>query len=221
MAEYQPTARRPIAHAFRLTAQGATRFCVHAGIHPDAISYFSMLAAAAAAICFWRSSDHPALLLAAPLFCALRLWCNMLDGMVALAAGQASWRGEILNDLPDRVSDVVIFIGAAHSGWMNPLFGYWAALFALLTAYVGMLGQAVGVQREFSGLMSKPWRMVTLGLGTWLTYALSRRTGGELVFVRLTALEGTCLIVIAGCGQTIAQRLRRILRALKARKKVA
>ncbi len=86
MAEYQPTAPRPIANAFRLTAQRATRFCVSAGIHPDAISYFSMIAAAAAAICFWRSSQQPALLLVAPLFCALRLWCNMLDGMVALAA---------------------------------------------------------------------------------------------------------------------------------------
>ena len=84
----------------------------------------------------------------------------MLDGMVALASGKASWRGEILNDLPDRISDVLIFAGVAHSGLMNPFFGYWAAIFALLTAYVGMLGQAVGVQREFSGLMSKPWRMV-------------------------------------------------------------
>ena len=35
-----------------------------------------------------------------------------------------------------------------------------------------MLGQAVGVQREFSGLMSKPWRMVALHLGAWITFAL-------------------------------------------------
>ena len=32
----------------------------------------------------------------------------MLDGMVALASDKASWRGEILNDFPDRISDVVI-----------------------------------------------------------------------------------------------------------------
>ena len=73
----------------------------------------------------------------------------MLDGMVALAAGEASRRGEILNDIPDRISDVLIFVGAAHSGWMDPLFGYWAAIFSLGTAYVGMLGQAVGAQREY------------------------------------------------------------------------
>jgi len=43
----------------------------------------------------------------------------MLDGMVAVAANKASRRGEILNDLPDRISDVIIFAGFAHSGLMN------------------------------------------------------------------------------------------------------
>lgn len=141
----------------------------------------------------------------------------MLDGMVALAAGKASPRGEILNDIPDRVSDVLIFVGAAHSGWMNPFFGYWAAIFSLGTAYVGMLGQGVGGQREFSGLMSKPWRMVVLGLGAWLTYGLFRWNHGETSIGSLRALEWTCVIVIAGCFQTSAQRLTRILRGLRAR----
>ena len=89
----------------------------------------------------------------------------MLDGMVAVAANKASRRGEILNDLPDRISDVIIFAGVAHSGLMNPIFGYWAAILAVLTAYVGLFGQALGVRREFGGVMSKPWRMVTLHIG--------------------------------------------------------
>ena len=184
MPAYQPASRRPIAEGFRRTAQGATRFCVRMGIHADAISYFSIAAAAVAALCFWQSTHYPTLLIVAPLFCYLRLWCNMLDGMVALAAGEASRRGEILNDIPDRISDVLIFVGAAHSGWMNPLFGYWAAIFSLGTAYVGMLGQAVGAQREFGGLMSKPWRMVALGLGAWLTYVLFRWNNGDTIIGR-------------------------------------
>ena len=95
----QPTARRPIAEIFRGTARGATRSCLRLGISADAISYFSIAAAAGAAVCFWQSGRHPWLLIVAPLLCGLRLWCNMLDGMVALACGKASWRGEILNDL--------------------------------------------------------------------------------------------------------------------------
>ena len=217
MGEYEPTSRRPIADGFRSTARFATNLSVRMGLHPDVISYASIGAAAAAAFCFWKSGLAPALLFVAPLLCYLRLWFNMLDGMVALASGKASWRGEILNDLPDRVSDVLIFAGVAHSGWMNPFVGYWAAIFALLTAYVGMFGQAVGVHREFSGVMSKPWRMVMLHLGAWMTLACLWWNGGSIRFGSLTLLDWACLMVIAGCVQTMAIRLRRILSALRAK----
>lgn len=134
----------------------------------------------------------------------------MLDGMVAVAAGKASRRGEILNDLPDRVSDIIIFVGAAHSGLMNPLIGYWAAIFAVLTAYVGLFGQALGVQREFGGIMSKPWRMVAVNIGAWLTFFCD----GHL-FGSFTILDWTCFVVIVGCVQTIVVRLKRITAALQ------
>jgi phosphatidylglycerophosphate synthase len=200
---------------FRRTAQGATAFSLRLGISADAISYFSIVAAAGAAFCFLRSAQYPWLLIVAPLLCFLRLWCNMLDGMVALAGGTASRRGEILNDLPDRISDVVIFVGAAHSGWMHPLIGYWAAILSLGTAYIGTLGQAVGGRREFGGIMSKPWRMVVLGLGAWLTYAVVGGNGGNLFLAHLSILDWSCLAIIAGCLQTSAQRLRQILRSLQ------
>ena len=217
MTDYQPAWRRPIAAAFRGTAHAAVQWCVRRHVHPDLVSYLSVFASLAAAACFWQGR-HAWVLVLAPLFCYLRLWLNMLDGMVALASGKASPRGEILNDLPDRVSDVVIFAGVAHSGLNSPFTAYWAAIFALLTAYVGTLGQAVGVQREFSGVMSKPWRMVTLHAGAWLTAALLLRGGGGDGRVRyggLTVLDWTCLVVIAGCVQTICVRLARIMRALK------
>jgi phosphatidylglycerophosphate synthase len=185
------------------------------GVHPDVISYFSVVAAGAAAVSFWQAAAHPWLLILGPAFCYLRLWCNMLDGMVALAAGKASWRGEILNDLPDRISDVIIFAGVAHSGLNAVISGYWAAIFALLTAYVGVFGQAVGVRREFSGVMSKPWRMVTLHVGAWITLGLIWRNAGSIRFGGLTVLDWTCAVVVAGCAQTIWVRLRRTMRALR------
>jgi hypothetical protein len=75
-----------------------------------------------------------------------------------------------------------------------------------------MFGQAVGVQREFSGMMSKPWRMVTLGAGAWITFAL-----GSVPVHRFSILDLTCLFVITGCLQTIAVRLKRIMAALRAK----
>jgi len=210
MSDYESTPRRPIAAVFRQTGSATARFCVHHGIHPDAISYLSIVAALIAAICFWKSGATRWLLIVAPLFCYLRLWFNMLDGLVAFAAGKASRRGEIVNDLPDRISDVVIFVGVAHSGLMNPLIGYWPAIFAVLTSYVGLFGQALGVQRQFGGIMSKPWRMVALHAGAWLTFFL-----GSQSFATFTIFDWTCLVVIAGCVETIVVRLKRITAALQ------
>ena len=211
---YEPTWRRPIADIFRRTAGAAVRFCVRYDVHPNSVSYASIVASLLAAVCFWQSSRLPVLLIPAVGFCYLRLWFNMLDGMVALASGKASRTGEIANELPDRISDVAIFVGAAHSGLCHELSGYWAAIFALLVAYVGTLGQAVGVQREFSGIMTKPWRVVALNIGAWWTLALLW-TDRDIHYGPLTALDWTLLAIIAGCVQTIWIRLARIVRALR------
>jgi phosphatidylglycerophosphate synthase len=215
MGEYQPTSHRPIAQIFRRTGKGTANLCVRLGIPPDAISYLSILAALAAALCFWKSGRNTWLLIIAPLFCYLRLWFNMLDGMVAVAAGKASARGEIVNDLPDRVSDVIIFVGVAHSDLMSPLIGYWTAIVSVLTAYVGLFGQAIGGQREFGGIMSKPWRMVALSLGAWAMFVFRSCQAGLHDFGRLTILDWTCLFIIAGCLQTIIVRLKRIMTTLQ------
>ncbi|HTU27726.1 MAG TPA: CDP-alcohol phosphatidyltransferase family protein [Pirellulales bacterium] len=214
MSTYQRTSRRPIADAFRATARTAVRLCVRWGVHPDAVSYGSVVASALAGVCFWQSQHWPALLVLAVFLCFVRLWLNMLDGMVALASGKASLRGEILNDLPDRISDVLIFVGAGYSGYCHVIGGYWTAIFALLVAYVGTFGQAVGVQREFSGVMAKPWRMVALAIGSLLTLGLVW-AGRPFAWQELTILDWTFLLIIVGCVQSIYIRLARILRALE------
>lgn len=215
MPDYQPPWRRPIAQAFRRTAYAPVQWCVRMKIHANLVSCSSIGASAGAGLCFWHAGAVPALLIVAVGFCYLRLWLNMLDGMVALASGTASRSGEIANELPDRISDVIIFVGVAHSNLCHPLFGYWVAIFSLLVAYVGTLGQAVGVQREFSGLMSKPWRMVALHVGAWITLGLLWWGNGEIRFGRLTVLDWTLLAIVVGCVQTIGIRLARILRALQ------
>src|SRR2546427_4965482 len=113
MVECQPPSRRPIAQMFRCTGKAATNLCVRLGIPPDAISYLSILAALIAVLCFWKSGRNTWLLIIAPLFCYLRLWFNMLDGMVAVAAGKASAAGGVVNIPPGRILDVFIFVRPA------------------------------------------------------------------------------------------------------------
>jgi phosphatidylglycerophosphate synthase len=132
----------------------------------------------------------------------------MLDGMIALESGKASRRGEIINDLPDRFSDVAIFIGVAHSSWGNMVYGYWVALAAVLVAYIGLFGQAVGVQR----------RIVLLSIGALITMVLILDGRGPWLQMpwggALSVLDLTNLAILLGCFQTMALRLSRIFRAL-------
>lgn len=215
MSAYAPVSRRPIADVFRATARAAVRFCVRRRIRADTISYLSVVFAAGAAVCFWHAGANPWLLLAAPLLCVARLWCNMLDGMVALAAGEAGRHGEIVNELPDRLSDILIFVGVAHSGLCTPVAGYGAAILAVLTAYVGVLGQAVAGRREYGGWMTKPWRMVALGIGAWIALGLIAGGRSPTFAGGWTVMDGVCLVIALGCLQTVIVRLRHTLTLLE------
>ena len=212
---YAPKDRRPIAEILRRTANIPVVWCVRAGVHPNLISYSSIVASLGAGLCFWQATAAPLLLVVAVGLCYVRLWLNMLDGMVAIAAGKASRTGEIANELPDRVSDVIIFAGVAHSSLCSPTSAYWAAISALLVAYVGTLGQAVGARREFSGVMTKPWRMVTLHVGAWMTLASLWLADSNLRYAGLTLLDWTNILIVVGSVQTAAVRLARIVRDLQ------
>jgi hypothetical protein len=59
--------------------------------------------------------------------------------------------------------------------------------------------------------------MVTLHIGAWMTLGYFWRNGGALFLGDFTILDWACIIIIAGCLQTIVVRLRRIMCALRAK----
>ena len=72
------------------------------------------------------------LLLVAALFCQFRLLCNLFDGMVAIEGGKQELDGPFWNEFPDRVADILIFVGVGY-GVGQPALGCTAAAFAVLT----------------------------------------------------------------------------------------
>ena len=94
-----------------------------------------------------------------------RLLCNLLDGMVAIEGGRKTRAGDIFNDLPDRISDPLIIVPAGYaitSLPFGPDLGWLAAVVALLTAYVRVLGHSAGTPDFFVGPMAKQHRMAVL-----------------------------------------------------------
>ena len=73
--------------------------------------------------------------------------------------------GEIYNDLPDRISDGILLVAAGYAApWpiFGPALGWSAALLAIITAYVRVLGGSSGLTQDFCGPMAKPHRMAVL-----------------------------------------------------------
>jgi phosphatidylglycerophosphate synthase len=138
----------------------------------------------------------------------------MLDGLLAVEGHLGSPAGEIWNDLPDRIADPLILVGAGLAVRSLPgglTLGWLAAPLALLTAYVRVLGGSVGLPQSFAGPMAKPHRMfaITVGcVGSAVESALERPP--RILYLALA-------LVVAGSAATAVRRTVRIVRQLASR----
>ena len=134
---------------------------------PSLLRAWRPAAPAGGALALSSSLDSPrAAFVAAALLIGLRLLANLLDGMVAVQTRAASPVGELYNEVPDRVSDAVIFIGAGYAVGSRPELGYLAACLSLFVAYVRAEGRAAGAHQEYCGPMAKTPRMAVLVLAS-------------------------------------------------------
>jgi len=190
-----------------------------AGVSPNAISLASVGCAALAALALTLAAAagavlQPVLWLVAAIGIQLRLLCNLLDGMVAVEGGRGSKSGEVFNDAPDRAADIIILVAAGYGlpwpAWGGVL-GWVAAMLAVLTAYVRVLGRGLGQPQDFCGPMAKQHRMAVL------TVACLGSIAEGLLFGDHGWSLGAGLVVIAiGSALTIVRRLVRLVRALEA-----
>jgi phosphatidylglycerophosphate synthase len=211
--------RRPLKTRQRAWAQGLARVLTRAGVAPNAISMASLGFATAAGICLGFTAHaegitRPALFLVAAAGIQLRLLCNMLDGLVAIEGGRKTVYGEIFNDMPDRFADVVILVGAGYSianfSWGREL-GWLAAVLAVMTAYIRLLGGTLGVKQYFLGPMAKPHRMALLTAAcVFSVFENYFGLGGQTMSLAL-------VLMVAGMVVTCARRTLRIVADLKRR----
>jgi len=155
-----------------------------------------------------------ALLLVAAASIQLRLLCNLLDGMLAVEEGLKSATGEIYNEIPDRVADVLILAGAGCAICdlaYGVMLGWAAAVLAVFTAYVRLLGGSLGVTQSFMGPMAKQHRMFTLTLVTLVATAEAWRD------LPLEAIRVGLVVIVAGSFVTVIRRTRRIAAEMEAR----
>ena len=131
-------------------------------IHPNVLSFLSLVFAIVAAMFFFFSTPGNYFLILASIFVFANGFFDAIDGKVAKLTKTASKKGDFIDHAIDRYADVFIVGGLALSMWCDPIIGFFAIVGMLLTSYMGTQAQAIGHKREYSGLLGRADRLVLL-----------------------------------------------------------
>jgi archaetidylinositol phosphate synthase len=194
------------------------------GWSPDRLSWTALALATAAGIAAaavrWST---PLLFLPVSLLVFGAGLFDVLDGEVARETGRQSPRGDLLDHVLDRYADVVLVVGIAISGFVNPVLALLALVSLLLASYMGTQAQAVGQGRQYAGLLSRADRLVVLALVTFLEFDWSLPwpwapsepwARFTLAGVPFTVIDLAMLYFVIAGQWTAFARARRTYRAL-------
>ncbi len=200
------SARRPLKSRSTPWAAGLSRTLLKAGATPNQVSVASsVFALMAAALMIYGAPIFGGVLawVLAAVCIQMRLVCNLMDGMLAVEGGLKTPNGDLYNEFPDRVSDMVVLaaLGHADGSTTGVALGWLAACGALMTAAIRMHGASLLGKHDFRGPMAKPQRMA---LATAACILMAVFSGTSVSFPALRWVLGG---MVFGIGLTIIRRL--------------
>jgi archaetidylinositol phosphate synthase len=131
------------------------------GLTPDGVSVIAFGFAVAAGVAFYLG--QPLWYVAGAVFVFLNGWLDLLDGALAREQGVDSKGGDLLDHVLDRYADIVVIAGLA-AGVGRYALGLAAVTGVLMTSYLGTQIQAVGLGRQYGGLLGRADRLALIGL---------------------------------------------------------
>ena len=164
------------------------------GVRPDGLTLGAIPVGAIAGIAILASPTAPLVLVLVPLAAAARPILNLLDGALARRTGMIHAKGELYNEVGDRLADVlmlapVAFIPGAYQATV--LLG---VTMAVLASFTSVATKAAGGTRSYRGILSKPGRMVLLSVTALAVIVVGPAAWGPfgpllLIGTSLTLLE--------------------------------
>lgn len=104
-----------------------------------------------------------------PVWLAVRMALNAIDGMLAREFGQASRLGAYLNELGDVVADSALYLPFALLSGSSPWLVWTIVALAIVSEMAGVLALALGGERRYDGPMGKSDRAFVFGAVGLLT----------------------------------------------------
>ncbi len=174
-------------------------------IDPDLLSYLATVVAFGTMFCYLYAVQTPLLLLLSILLTFVRMTLNTIDGVIAIERGNLRLKGEIVNALPDRYSDIFILMGIGLSPMCAPWLGMAGMASMFLVSYTGMLSKAIATNWQHHGPLGKVERLILIMVFSLLEYFhLTGRIGNVGSF---SYFEWLMLVFIVLGQITVLRRL--------------
>ncbi|HWY92092.1 MAG TPA: CDP-alcohol phosphatidyltransferase family protein [Chthoniobacterales bacterium] len=207
--------RRPIKTRSARLVQTLALVLTRLGVSPNQVSVLSVVSASiGAALLVWEAlgARTPWPLVGTAACIQLRLLANLVDGLIAVEGGRQTKIGELFNEFPDRIADVLLLAAAgyaAHHGEFGVAIGWIAAVLAVGTAYIRAFGARRGYPQDFCGPQAKQQRMFLLTLACLL--------GAGEKSLQMPPQSIFAFLIIIGLGTliTCVRRTIRLARQLK------
>ncbi|ELZ43605.1 CDP-alcohol phosphatidyltransferase [Halorubrum saccharovorum DSM 1137] len=137
------------------------RAAARLGLSPDQVSVLAFGVAVAAAGAF--AVGDPVFYLVGAVCVLLNGWLDLVDGALARHLEVSSDGGDLLDHVLDRYADIAVIAGFTVGVGAYAL-GFAAVTGVLMTSYMGTQIQAVGIGREYGGLLGRADRLALMGI---------------------------------------------------------
>jgi CDP-diacylglycerol---glycerol-3-phosphate 3-phosphatidyltransferase len=184
-------------------------FFIRFGVSPDTVSIVSLICAFFAGMSFYYSPTSRELVLLAGILVVLNSIFDALDGVIARKSNRATLKGDFLDHVIDRYSDVFIICSIFFAGYVHWKIGVAAIVGVLLTSYLGTQAQALNLGRYYGGLMGRADRLVVVMLAAFANSVYPASIAGLCIL-------GWAVVLIAITSHvTAVQRIFYIWNSLK------
>lgn len=167
-----------------------------AGVTPDQVTLTAVPVAVVAGACLLLSPDVAILLLVVPLLIVVRIVLNLIDGNMARRTGKIHARGELYNEVGDRLADIAFLAPVAFLPGASPHLVLLGVLTGVMASYVGITAKAAGGERIYRGILSKPGRMALLATCCVVAFVLGPADTRAWAAFGPLLLLGTSLTVL-------------------------
>jgi CDP-diacylglycerol--glycerol-3-phosphate 3-phosphatidyltransferase len=142
---------------FQQLLQPVLVFLYKMGVTANQITLSSIFLSGGIGAAFWFGYTLPIGLL-------IRMALNALDGMMARVYNQQSKKGEVLNELGDILSDLLVFFPLIRYEKDHLYLVILFICLSIINEFAGLLAKVVSGTRRYDGPMGKSDRALIVGL---------------------------------------------------------